>query len=157
MHPLFPSISLQAAAAHPPPPPPPPPAPSPPSPPPPAAPAQGDDGSTPAASTSASRTPITDSLRTKLTVALQPTVLTIVNQSDQHAGHAGVRTLAGKAASTGETHFRVEIVSAAFESMTLVKRQRAVYQLLAEEFSQGLHALSLDTKTPAEAAKAAAR
>lgn len=104
-----------------------------------------------------SRTPLEDAMRAKLTASLQPQALTIINQSDQHAGHAAMRAMPGKAAATGETHFRIEVVSAAFEGQMQVKRHRAVNALLAEEFAAGLHALSLDTKTPAEAEAARAK
>eukprot|EP00197_Chlamydomonas_leiostraca_P007333 CAMPEP_0202869074 /NCGR_PEP_ID=MMETSP1391-20130828/11787_1 /ASSEMBLY_ACC=CAM_ASM_000867 /TAXON_ID=1034604 /ORGANISM="Chlamydomonas leiostraca, Strain SAG 11-49" /LENGTH=258 /DNA_ID=CAMNT_0049549329 /DNA_START=229 /DNA_END=1005 /DNA_ORIENTATION=+ len=108
----------------------------------------------PAASTSS--TPVTDGMRRKLTEAFKPARLVIENNSDQHAGHAGAKSAAAmKAGNTGETHFRVEIVSDAFAGQSLVQRQRAIYALLQEEFGLGLHALSLDTKTPAEAAQKA--
>jgi stress-induced morphogen len=42
-------------------------------------------------------------------------------------------------------------VSAEFDGMSQVKRQRWIYSLLGDEFGMGLHALSLETKTPAEA------
>ncbi|KAJ9519120.1 hypothetical protein QJQ45_007671 [Haematococcus lacustris] len=100
-----------------------------------------------------SRTPLQDSMRRKLTASLQPTRLVIEDQSSQHSHHAAMM-VAGKAGSTGETHFRVEVVSEAFRGMGLVARQRNIYRLLEEEFQQGLHALSLDTKTPEEAAAA---
>ncbi|KAG2436078.1 hypothetical protein HYH02_011589 [Chlamydomonas schloesseri] len=106
----------------------------------------------PAASTS--RTPLQDGMRRKLTEALKPSVLTILDESAQHAGHAAMMVAKpGKAGGPGETHFKVEIVSEAFEGLTQVKRQRMVYQLLADEFNMGLHALALVTRTPAEAAK----
>ena len=52
--------------------------------------------------------------------------LTIVDESDQHAGHAGSRMLASP---SGETHFRVGIVSSAFSGLNTVKRHRLVYQV----------------------------
>ena len=61
-----------------------------------------------------------------------------------HAGHAGARP-------GGETHYHVVMVSAAFQGQSRVARQRLVYQALREEFDTGLHALSLDLKTPEEA------
>ncbi len=76
-----------------------------------------------------------------------PQVCVIEDQSSQHAGHAGARP-------GGETHYRLALVSAAFEGLTRVARQRLVYHALREEFDTGLHALSLDLKTPAEADKA---
>ena len=61
----------------------------------------------------------------------------------QHRGHAGHR-------EGGESHFRVEIVSAEFEGKNRVARQRLVYETLKDEFAAGLHALALTTLTPAE-------
>ena len=76
-----------------------------------------------------------------------PERLEIVDESDQHAGHAGHRP-------GGETHFRVDIVAAAFEGETRVARQRRVYQVLAEELADRVHALALSTRTPEEAQRA---
>ena len=73
-----------------------------------------------------------------------PAVLEIVDESSRHAGHAGARP-------EGETHYRLRMVSAAFRGLNRVSRQRLVYQALCEEFDTGLHALSLDLKTPEEA------
>ena len=61
-----------------------------------------------------------------------------------HAGHAGARP-------GGETHYQVTLVSTAFEGLSRIARQRLVYAALREEFDTGLHALSLDLKTPGEA------
>ena len=47
-------------------------------------------------------------------------------------------------------HLRLEVVSADFEGMSMIKRQRRVNAILAEEFGAGLHALSLETKAPSE-------
>jgi len=73
-----------------------------------------------------------------------PSVLELADESSRHAGHAGARP-------GGETHYRLRMVSAAFEGLNRVARQRLVYQALGEEFDTGLHALSLDLKTDAEA------
>ncbi|MEW5315377.1 MAG: hypothetical protein WDW38_006812 [Sanguina aurantia] len=105
---------------------------------------------------SSSRTPIADSIRDKLNEALQPSQMQVIDQSASHAGHAAMRSAApGKAGASGETHFRVEVVSEVFVGLSLVKRQRMVYGLLAPEFALGLHALSLDTRTAEEAARSA--
>ncbi len=79
----------------------------------------------------------------KLTRGLAPLLLQIEDESHRHAGHAGHRP-------GGETHFRVVVVSAAFEGQGRVARQRLVYQLLAEELAERVHALSLTTLTPQE-------
>eukprot|EP00191_Tetraselmis_sp_GSL018_P013057 CAMPEP_0177588356 /NCGR_PEP_ID=MMETSP0419_2-20121207/6181_1 /TAXON_ID=582737 /ORGANISM="Tetraselmis sp., Strain GSL018" /LENGTH=263 /DNA_ID=CAMNT_0019078547 /DNA_START=224 /DNA_END=1015 /DNA_ORIENTATION=- len=113
----------------------------------------GEEPPSPSAANGGSATPITDSMTEKLTAALKPARLEIKNESRRHASHADAMGIGGKpAAVTGETHFDVEIVSEAFEGLNTVKRHRMVYELLSEEFNEGLHALSLDTKTPAEAA-----
>jgi BolA protein len=73
-----------------------------------------------------------------------PQKLVIEDQSVQHEGHAGARP-------GGQTHYRLTLVCTAFEGLSRVARQRLVYQTLREEFETGLHALSLDLKTPSEA------
>jgi BolA family transcriptional regulator, general stress-responsive regulator len=83
-------------------------------------------------------------IRTRLAGQFAPRALAIEDQSALHAGHAGARP-------EGETHYRVTLVATAFEGLSRVARQRLVYQALGEEFETGLHALSLDLKTPAEA------
>jgi len=82
-------------------------------------------------------------IRQRLEQALRPTRLEIVDESHQHAGHSAQ-------ARDGESHFRVEIVSAAFEGKSRVARQRLVYAALKAELDAGLHALALTTLTPAE-------
>ena len=79
----------------------------------------------------------------RLTDALDPVALEIVDESDRHAGHAGAR-------AGGGTHYRVRIVSAQFERRSRVERHRLVYGLLTKEFADGLHALALVAKAPGE-------
>ncbi len=79
-----------------------------------------------------------NNLRRKLAQGLQPLVLDIVNQSHLHAGHAGDN-------GSGESHFKVTIVSKAFNGTSRVVRQRMVYDLLENEMAGTLHALSLKT------------
>lgn len=78
---------------------------------------------------------------------LNPVELEVEDVSYQHAGHAAVR---GSAGDDGETHFNLRIVSDAFQGKSLVKRHRLIYDLLQEELKNGLHALSIVAKTPAE-------
>jgi len=75
---------------------------------------------------------------------MAPTHFVLTDESAKHAGHSGARP-------SGETHYHLVMVAAAFEGQSRVARQRLVYQALHEEFDTGLHALSLDLKTPAEA------
>lgn len=85
-----------------------------------------------------------DRIRGKLEAALHPERLEIHNDSHLHAGHhAGAQR--GE-----ETHFRVEIVAAAFAGENRVARQRRVYGILADELAAGVHALQLSALTPDE-------
>ncbi|WP_448202758.1 BolA family protein [Azospirillum sp. sgz302134] len=83
-------------------------------------------------------------IRQKLTEALAPERLDVVDESGRHAGHAGSRP-------EGETHFHVTVVSSAFAGRSRVERQRMVYGLLAQEMAERIHALGLTTLTPDEA------
>jgi stress-induced morphogen len=83
-------------------------------------------------------------IRQNLERGLSPVELKIEDISHQHRGHAGV------AGSDGETHFNVRVVSEEFEGKSMLKRHRAVYDLLQDELKSGLHALSIDAKTPSE-------
>ena len=86
---------------------------------------------------------VADRIKDKLTAALSPTRLEVVDESHLHAGHVGARP-------EGETHFRVEIVAAAFAGQNRVARQRLVNAALAEELADRVHALSMKTLTPDE-------
>ncbi|HEX6957546.1 MAG TPA: BolA family protein [Ferrovibrio sp.] len=88
---------------------------------------------------------IADRMRGKLTAALAPSRLELIDDSARHAGHAGTRGLPG-----GETHFQLVIVSERFRGLNRLQRQRLVHQLVAEEFGAGLHALAITALTPDE-------
>ena len=79
----------------------------------------------------------------KLQDALHPQSLTVIDQSDKHAGHEGAR-------AGGESHFDVACVAAAFEGKPRLERQRMVNALLAEELAGPVHALSLKLRAPSE-------
>ena len=82
-------------------------------------------------------------IETRLRTALEPERLEVVDDSDRHAGHAG-------ASPSGESHFNVVIVAAAFQGVGRVQRQRMVHAALAEAFAGGLHALSIRALAPDE-------
>ena len=86
---------------------------------------------------------VAQAIERKLTEALQPQHLEVIDDSGRHAGHGGARP-------EGESHFQVIVVSAAFEGVNRVQRQRMVYDALAQEFAEGMHALQLKTLTPEE-------
>jgi BolA protein len=83
-------------------------------------------------------------MRDKLMLGLEPTQLDIINESELHASH---RSSPG----TGESHFRILIVSQAFTGKSRVDRHRIVNELLADELSGRIHALALKTYAPGEA------
>ncbi len=89
---------------------------------------------------------VADTIREKLIAAFTPVDLVIEDESARHAGHSGARP-------SGETHFQVRIVSAAFEGLSRVERQRRVYAVLADEMRGPVHALALPTLTPGEASR----
>jgi len=79
----------------------------------------------------------------KLTAALDPVRLDVIDESHKHAGHAGSHP-------KGETHFYVEIVSDAFRGLSRIDRHKRVYEILQDELSSHVHALRLKTLTPDE-------
>jgi len=93
---------------------------------------------------------VSDSIRQKLTIAFAPQSLEVVDESHRHAGHAGATRDDG---SQGETHFHVRLVSAAFDGVSRVERQRRVYAALADELKGPVHALSVSALTPSEMQK----
>ncbi len=86
---------------------------------------------------------VAETIERKLTEALAPARLRVIDDSHRHAGHVGARP-------EGETHFRVEIVSTAFAGKTRIERHRLVNAVLADELADRVHALQLSTRTPDE-------
>jgi len=82
-------------------------------------------------------------MREKLQQAFQPTRLDVINESHLHAGH---RTSPG----TGESHFRVLMVSPLFAGQSRLQRHRLVNEALAAELKGKVHALALDLRAPDE-------
>ena len=79
-------------------------------------------------------------LRDALTT-LNPSQLNIIDNSAEHAGHAG---------NTGGSHFTIIIVSDLFEGLSLIKRHRLVNNAAADLLRQDIHALSIKAKTTSE-------
>ncbi|EGO25396.1 hypothetical protein SERLADRAFT_387248 [Serpula lacrymans var. lacrymans S7.9] len=92
----------------------------------------------------ASPGPVEKTIREKLTSLLQPSQLTVTNDSWQHRHHAPMVAQGG---GNGESHFSVEVISEAFKGKSTMQRHRMIYSALSDELAQGLHALSLRTKT----------
>jgi BolA protein len=88
---------------------------------------------------------IQQAIERKLRGELTPIVLDVINESSMHSVPPG-----------SETHFKVTVVSSAFEGKSLVERHRLVYAVLDEEMRGGIHALTITSRTPAEWEKNAA-
>jgi len=86
---------------------------------------------------------VAQAIESKIKAELEPARLDIEDESARHHGHAGARP-------EGESHFRVTVVSAKFEGLSRLARQRLVYRLLADEINSDIHALALTTLTPDE-------
>ncbi len=78
----------------------------------------------------------------KLSKALVPHALEVIDESHLHAGHSGARP-------EGETHFRVKIQAEAFAGKSLIQRHRMVNDVLAEELNGPVHALAISASAPA--------
>ena len=78
-------------------------------------------------------------IETKLTQSLQPSHLEVINESSNHNVPAG-----------SESHFKVVIVTDAFDGKMLVARHRMINEILADELQHKIHALALHTYTPTE-------
>ena len=87
-----------------------------------------------------------DVITEKLIKAFAPESLRVVDESHQHAGHAGHRP-------GGQTHFRLYIVAEAFEGKSRIERHRMINAALAAELAGGVHALAIHATAPGEADK----
>lgn len=84
-------------------------------------------------------------LEQKLRDQFAPQHLEVINESHLHAGHQP------QFDGSGETHFRLKIVSEQFSGMSRVDRHRSVNSLINELMDQGLHAIAIEAKSPEEA------
>ena len=82
---------------------------------------------------------------TELLAPLAPLSLELVDDSHKHAGHAAMKGL-----DAAETHFRLHIVSEAFEGKSRIERHRMVQKLVQPEMETGLHALQIKALTAQE-------
>lgn len=87
---------------------------------------------------------VADGMQAKLVAAYAPELLDVIDETNQHHGHAAWK-------ESGETHFKVVITAAAFAGKSRVERQRMVYQTLAADLAGPVHALALVVKAPGEA------
>jgi BolA protein len=84
-----------------------------------------------------------DDIAKKLSEAFKPESLEVIDESHLHEGHSGHR-------HGGESHFRVNIVSSAFEGKSRLDRHRMINATLAAELTGPVHALAIKAQAPGE-------
>ncbi len=87
--------------------------------------------------------PVGREIEQRLTLALRPESLAVINDSAKHRGHTGDD-------GSGESHFTVEIVADAFTGQNRVARQRLVNHALADLLVEKVHALAIKAQAPGE-------
>ena len=83
-------------------------------------------------------------IEARLRAEFAPLALEVMDDSARHRGHAG--------AASGGGHYRVILVSERFRGLARVERHRMVYEALAGELRQEIHALELNARSPDEPA-----
>ena len=78
----------------------------------------------------------------KLVAGLAPTLVTVVDESHQHIGHAG--------ATGGGGHYKLTIVADCFSGLPLLRRHRMIYEVLQHQLANDIHALSIQAFSPEE-------
>lgn len=86
---------------------------------------------------SAKNMKIQDEIYNKLSAAFSPESLNVIDESEDHRGHAGYQ-------EGGQSHFRVAIVAPEFAEMNRIARHRAVHAAIGPEIIGRIHALALD-------------
>lgn len=84
---------------------------------------------------------VVSDIESRLRAELAPSLLTIRDDSADHAGHAGARE---------GGHFHVTVVSPRFTGLQRLARHRLVYHCLSDLMQRGIHALAIDAKAPGE-------
>jgi BolA family transcriptional regulator, general stress-responsive regulator len=87
--------------------------------------------------------PVAAEMLHRLDSSLSPTAIQLIDDSEQHRGHGGYNP-------AGESHFTLNIESAAFAGKSRVERQRLVYAALGDLMRERVHALSIRATAPGE-------
>ena len=72
----------------------------------------------------------------KLNNFFNPSILEVVNESDQHSGHS-------QSPKTGNSHFFVKISSTQLDNLSRLDGQRLIYKILKQEITNDIHALRI--------------
>ena len=87
--------------------------------------------------------PVATEMLRRLNSALSPSRIELTDDSEQHRGHGGYNP-------AGESHFTLQIESAAFAGKNRVERQRLIYAALGDLMNERVHALSIRATAPGE-------
>ncbi|KMW57771.1 Cell division protein BolA [Candidatus Rhodobacter oscarellae] len=79
---------------------------------------------------------VQEEIESRLRAAFAPSTLEVVDESEQHRGHAGYQ-------EGGQSHFRVQIAAAGFADLSRIARHRAVHEALGKDLVGRIHALAL--------------
>ena len=82
--------------------------------------------------------PIEQIVHQRLVAAFAPTVLEVINESEQHVGHAG--------AQGGAQHLFIRIVSAQFSGINALQRHRLIYNAVLDLMPDQIHALRIEAQ-----------
>jgi BolA family transcriptional regulator, general stress-responsive regulator len=93
--------------------------------------------------TNTSTRPVATEMIVRLKAALVPTSIDLIDDSEDHRGHAGHD-------ERGESHFRLTIESAAFAGKSRIERQRMIYAALGDLMRERVHALTIKAAAPRE-------
>ncbi len=88
--------------------------------------------------------PLANEIEALLTAAFAPSRLAVINDSAKHHGHSGDD-------GSGESHFTIEIESAAFTGKSRLERQRLVNRALGDIPGERVHALAIKARASGEA------
>ena len=80
---------------------------------------------------------VADEMRARLEEALQPHSLEILDESEQHRGHAGYQ-------EGGQSHFRIKIASSHFDGVSRIGKHRAIHTALGKDLVGRIHALAIE-------------
>ena len=83
---------------------------------------------------------LADEIKQRL-ASLDPTELTLIDESALHAGHAG---------NQGGGHFKLTLKSSQFSGKSTIMRHRMIYAQLVDMMPHRIHALSIHALTPDE-------
>ena len=85
--------------------------------------------------------PVASEMLRRLNSLLSPTRVELIDDSEKHRGHGGYNP-------AGESHFTLEIESAAFAGKSRIERQRLVHKALGDLLDERVHALSIKASAP---------